>query len=368
MQPSTTILVVDDSVPVLHLVRSILQGQGFEVLTAESGEQALELAKDRDLDLVVLDAMMPGLSGFEACDELRRIARHRDTPVLFLTGLTDLRTYQQAMDVGGDDLLGKPINRTGLLIRVRSLLRLADLRRSRELHVRRLEEQAREISRMERPREELVESLLHDLEPPLAAIRRQVRRLHAAEATTDAVDQAAQELEYEAGVLDRMVTNLALVAPGGGLNAQRRGLDACALVDDVCRAAAGPAERRGIDLAVALPEGPSVFVDGDSALLRTALENLIDHARRSCRRGDRIDVQVTAGEGQSVTVAVRDPGRAAEDLDDAPAGPSVTGALPRGRGLGLEYCRAVAEAHGGHLRISSSESGLSAELLLPGLD
>ena len=145
MGTKQTILVVDDSVPVLHLVRSILQGEGFEVVTAESGEHALDLALARELDLVVLDAMMPGMTGFEACSELRDLPRHRGTPVLFLTGLTDLRTYQQAVDAGGDDLLGKPINRTGLLIRVRSLLRLAEDRRAQEERLRRLEARVAEL-------------------------------------------------------------------------------------------------------------------------------------------------------------------------------------------------------------------------------
>jgi DNA-binding response OmpR family regulator len=366
VQPAATILIVDDSVPVLHLLRSILQGESFEVLTAESGEQALDLAVDRDLDLVVLDAMMPGLSGFEACAELRQLARHHDTPVLFLTGLTDLRTYQQAIDVGGDDLLGKPINRTGLLIRVRSLLRLAELRRTREVHVRRLEEQARAMARMERRRGELVDSMMHDLQPPLTAIRTHVRRLKGAE-TAEGVALAADELEHEASVLDRLVTNLALVAPGGeGLEAVRETLDIATLVEEVCARARQPAERRGIELLLqCMPDAPR-RVDGDSELLRSALDNLLDHARRSCHSGDRISVSVVGHNEHAVVVRVHDPGRASED-SGLSTDPAVTGSLPRGRGLGLDYGRAVAEVHGGQLSVTSGAEGLVAELLLPAL-
>ncbi len=190
MGRNEAILVVDDSVPVLHLVRSILQGEGFDVLTAESGEQALDIAQSRDLDLVVLDGMMPGMSGFEACAELRDLARHRTTPVLFLTGLTDLRTYQQAVDVGGDDLIGKPINRTGLLIRVRSLLRLAELRSARDLHVTELQAQ--------------VETLLRDLRPAKSVLQGCVARLR-------------DESDGGADVLERVVEGLAeLEAATGG--------------------------------------------------------------------------------------------------------------------------------------------------------
>lgn len=362
VERAATILVVDDSVPVLHLVRSILQGEGFEVRTAESGEQALDYANAHHLDLVVLDALMPGMTGFEACEELKRLPQHGSTPVLFLTGMTDLRTYQQALDVGGDDLLGKPIHRAGLLIRVRALLRLAELRRGRERQVEQLEEQARDLQRLERRRAELVDCLLHDLQSPMASLRQQVRRLRA-DQDPQAVLRAADELDYEAGVLDRIVTNLALTAPADGhpLDAERRILEVAPLVEDVCARVRAPLEGRGIVLDVDAVSG--ISVDGDAELLRAALENLLDHARRSCVSGDHVQVVVRRVGPTAVVVRVTDPGRAAEP--GAPVDGADTGSLPRGRGLGLEYCRAVAEAHGGQLSLTTEEVGLQAVLLLP---
>lgn len=369
MEHPATILIVDDSVQVLHLVRSILQREGFESRTAESGEQALELASANHFDLVIMDAMMPGLSGFEACDELKRMPQHADTPVLFLTGMTDLRTYQQAIDVGGDDLLGKPINRAGLLIRVRSLLRLAELRTSRERHVRRLEEQARELQRLERQRTELVDYLLNDLEPPLAALQRWVGRLKSAGSESAEVTQAADELGHEAGVLSRLVSNLALVAPepGAGLVANRHPLDLATLIDEVCARARSSVERRGLALQVAIdPAAKARRIEADAELLRPALENLLDHARRFCESGDRIEVALAVVSDQAVALRVSDPGRGSdEEQTRSMREAAFSGSLPRGRGLGLEYCRAVAEAHGGSLDIHPEQDGLRAQILLP---
>jgi DNA-binding response OmpR family regulator len=119
------ILVVDDSVQVLALVKSILEGEGYRVTSAESGEAALEFVTDRRFDLVLMDATMPGMSGFDACTEIKGLPNGANTPVVFLTGMNDRRSYEQALQAGGDDFLSKPIGRAGLIVRVRALLRQA---------------------------------------------------------------------------------------------------------------------------------------------------------------------------------------------------------------------------------------------------
>lgn len=125
MDTPNPILVVDDSVQVLALVKSILEAEGYDVTTAESGEQALDLVSARQFDLVLMDATMPGMSGFDACTEIKRLPHGARTPVVFLTGMNDRRSYEQALAAGGDDFLSKPIGRAGLIVRVRALLRLA---------------------------------------------------------------------------------------------------------------------------------------------------------------------------------------------------------------------------------------------------
>ncbi len=125
MDAPNQILVVDDSVQVLALVKSILASEGYEVTTAESGEEALELVSGRPFDLVLMDATMPGMSGFDACTEIKRLPHGATTPVVVLTGMNDRRSYEQALEAGGDDFLSKPIGRAGLIVRVRALLRMA---------------------------------------------------------------------------------------------------------------------------------------------------------------------------------------------------------------------------------------------------
>ena len=121
------ILVVDDTEANLKLLRALLKGAGYEVLTASSGTDGLKASASEGPDLILLDIMMPDLTGFEVCQRLRSAAETRHTPVVFLTALHEMEDHMKAMDVGGDDILTKPINKLELLTRVKSLLRISAL-------------------------------------------------------------------------------------------------------------------------------------------------------------------------------------------------------------------------------------------------
>ena len=119
----TRVLVVDDQPPNVRLLEAILSPRGYDVLTASSGEQALELIGAEDVDLVLLDILMPGIDGYEVC---RRIRDQVDTaylPVVMVTASGDEQKVK-ALEAGADDFLTKPINQSELLARVASLARI----------------------------------------------------------------------------------------------------------------------------------------------------------------------------------------------------------------------------------------------------
>jgi DNA-binding response OmpR family regulator len=121
------VLVVDDTEANVKLVRALLRGAGYEVATAASGTEALLVAASENPDLILLDIMLPDLTGFEICQRLRAAPETRQTPIIFLTALHEMEDHMKAMDVGGDDVLTKPINKLELLTRVKSLLRVRRL-------------------------------------------------------------------------------------------------------------------------------------------------------------------------------------------------------------------------------------------------
>ena len=125
--PRRKILVVDDTEPNLRLLRALLSGAGYEVVMASCGAEGVDAAMRENPDLVLLDIMMPDLTGFEVCQRLRALPQTRETPIVFLTALHEMEDHMRAVDVGGDDVLTKPINKLELLLRVKSLLRVREL-------------------------------------------------------------------------------------------------------------------------------------------------------------------------------------------------------------------------------------------------
>ncbi|HEY4621855.1 MAG TPA: response regulator transcription factor [Gaiellaceae bacterium] len=113
-------LVVDDEAPLAALVRSYLEREGFAVETAGDGETAVELARDRAPDVIVLDLMLPGIDGIEAC---RRIRSFSDAYILMLTARAEEVDKIVGLSTGADDYLTKPFSPGELVARVRALLR-----------------------------------------------------------------------------------------------------------------------------------------------------------------------------------------------------------------------------------------------------
>ncbi len=115
------ILAVDDEPDLRGLLRILLKNRGYEVLEAASGSEAVELVRSEPrIDLVIMDIMMPGLSGVEACAEIRKFST---VPMLFLTAKSQLQDKAAAYASGGDDYLAKPFSQGELLMKVESLTR-----------------------------------------------------------------------------------------------------------------------------------------------------------------------------------------------------------------------------------------------------
>src|SRR2546425_563509 len=135
---SGTILVVDDDQRNVRLMESILRGSGYRVAKAYDGEEALSLVEREPPDLLLLDVMMPKMSGFELCQRLKGRYETRLLPIILVTALNALEDKVQALEYGADDFLSKPINKVELLAKVRSVLRvkaLQDELRSEERRV-----------------------------------------------------------------------------------------------------------------------------------------------------------------------------------------------------------------------------------------
>jgi DNA-binding response OmpR family regulator len=117
------ILVVDDEPAIRDLLSMVLREQGYRVISAGDGEEALTVAISQKPDLILLDINMPKLDGMATCAKLRINAVTHNIPVIFLTAYNSHDRLEQAIDMGANDFLGKPINLVELGVRVRAMLR-----------------------------------------------------------------------------------------------------------------------------------------------------------------------------------------------------------------------------------------------------
>ena len=116
------ILIVDDEAPIRMLLRDLLEDKGYTVLEAVNGEAALVTAITEQPDLMLLDICMPEMGGMETCAKLRKNPVTRNIPVIFLTAFNSDDRLEQAIDMGGNDFLGKPINSIELNVRIQAML------------------------------------------------------------------------------------------------------------------------------------------------------------------------------------------------------------------------------------------------------
>ena len=117
------VLIADDNPQGLELLEAYLIDTDYDIETAADGEETLRKVNAWRPDLILLDVMMPKISGFEVCKRLKSDSATRDTAVLMITALDQRTDWERAVDLGADDFLTKPINKSELLLRVRSLLK-----------------------------------------------------------------------------------------------------------------------------------------------------------------------------------------------------------------------------------------------------
>jgi two-component system alkaline phosphatase synthesis response regulator PhoP len=126
--PQSTVLVVDDNPQNVELLMAFLESLPVKLVTAIDGVDALEKVKQHNPDLILLDVMMPRMSGFQVCKRLKGDAATKDIQILMVTALNELGDIEQATECGTDDFVSKPVNKFELLTRVKSLLRVRHLK------------------------------------------------------------------------------------------------------------------------------------------------------------------------------------------------------------------------------------------------
>src|SRR6185437_1665585 len=229
------VLVVDDNEANRALAKSALEDEGYEVDLASGGAEGIAAFEARPPDCVLLDVRMPELDGFAVCERIRALPHGPDTPVLFLTALRDVDTFDRALRAGGDDFLTKPIRPTELVVRVQTAVRMrrmgAEIREQYEV----LKRQRDDLLRVQLQRERLVSFVVHDLKNPVYTMDLNAQLLLREPSLPAEARESAEQIRASASHLSRMIVNLLDVAKGdeGKLAPRRSDVDLAPLVDEV---------------------------------------------------------------------------------------------------------------------------------------
>jgi len=140
------ILVADDEKEIRSLLHDFLKVEGYEVVLAADGEQALQLAGTENPQAIIMDIKMPGLDGIEVCKRLKEKEQTKFIPVIIITGFEDNKL--DALDMGADDFVNKPFDMVELSIRVKSVLRIRHLKDELERAVAYIEELRKDLPKL----------------------------------------------------------------------------------------------------------------------------------------------------------------------------------------------------------------------------
>jgi two-component system sensor histidine kinase/response regulator len=354
----TTILVVDDNPALLRSVERLLRMEGFRVLLAIDGEEAMQQlgAADYPPDLIVSDIAMPAMDGFEFFKAVRQHEEWLDVPFLFLTARDRIEDLRLGYSLGADDYLVKPLDQERLLLVIRSKLkRRAELLEHIQIQQQALDAVKRELSLM----------VAHELRTPLVSIR-MVADILSREMDRMSPDQVQDMLDMmQTGSLrlSRLVEQMVLfvqiqsgsLADSIGAHV-RPGLVREAIADAVDRARQFSYRQHEIRLRFEELD-PDTLVNGDMGSLKQALAELLSNAITFSPAHE--EVQVTQWVADSmvwITVTDKGPGIPPEELEhvfEAYHQHNRRQHEQQGVGIGLTLARAIIEAHGGTLSLHS---------------
>ena len=355
-----TVLVVDDQPPNLRLVGDLLTGSmGYEVIVASNGQQALRRLEARIPDLILLDVLMPGLSGIETCIRIRERPEWRDIPIIFLSAADDKTLIVRALETGGVDYVTKPFSRAELLSRVRTHLALKAAR-----------DQLRALAE---DKDELIGILTHDLKNHLGGMQMSAQLLHeradkmpddrSRRLVENILESSTQMLSF----VKEFLANAALERP------QKLDLHPVDIGDAVTLAIRQyhlAAERKGLRM-IWTPPAPPVVAIAESVALNQVLENLLSNAVKFSPAGRTITLSVSAdADFASVCIADEGPGFTSEDRTKMFRRYVRLSARPTAgepsTGLGLSIVKKQVEAMKGTLSVDSAPgSGASFTIRLP---
>lgn len=361
------ILIVDDVLSNVLLLKVLLTNENFTIATANNGQQALEQVDKESPDLILLDVMMPDMSGFEVAQRLKENPNTAEIPIIFLTALNSTTDIVQGFQVGANDFISKPFNKEELIIRVSHQVSLVAAKR---LILSKTEELERTIA----ARDKLYSVIAHDLRSPMGSIKMVLNMLilnlpieKIGHEMYDLLTQANQTTEDVFALLDNLLkwTKSQI----GKMNVVFQDVNLVEVVDSVIEIFKMVASVKKVAIRVETPK--QMFVYADIDMLKTVIRNLLSNALKFSHEGSEIILRIEQTDDK-VVVSVQDYGcgiseEGQQKLLHADTHFSTYGTNnEEGSGLGLLLCQDFVLKNNGKLWFTSQEGeGTTFSFSLP---
>ena len=359
---AANVLVIDDEIGMREGCRRALTPHGFQVSTAEHGAEGLRKLREEQFDIVLLDVMMPGISGLEM---LGRIHEHDpDLICIMITGYATVDLAAQAMKQGAHDFLPKPFTSDELLTAVQRGL----AERARRQALRQQAQQEEEALQLERARQEMarldaIESrfmlvIVHELRNPAGVIKNYLQLMRSGYIDKDEWDEYVENLDLRASQLLAMLDDLLELAHLKEMlsPAKRKPVEVAEVLEGVVSAMQPAAKAKGLDLEVQVLARPTMPVGSNH--LHTLWTNLLDNAIKYTPAGS-ILVTLEEQDGQLVT-AVSDTGigisteELARIFEEFYRSEAAKAEVPLGTGLGLAIVNQIVKVYQGTIEVDSA--------------
>lgn len=362
---NTSILIVDDTEPNVRLLAHVVKKEGYEVMAAFSGKDALALIDKRKPDIILLDVMMPDMDGFEVCRKLKKQHEYKDIPVIFLSALSETDSKVQGFNVGGVDYITKPFQREEVLARIDLHVKLRKLQAELNSKIEQLKQREASLQKLNEEKDELMRIVGHDFRNPVTGIMGLAGFLKE---NLGAIDK--EQHESMLGIIKGSGQKL-LDLVNGLLNKDQEAsiselklheLDLKELVIDIVDLHRPTAINKGIVIETELQKNIASRTI-DKHKVEQVLSNLISNALKFTSKGGTIGVELqeVPGDEEAIRLIVKDTGTGMpqeqlEMLWDTARKSIRSGTSgEKGSGMGLKLVKKFTELHGGNIRVESTE-------------
>ena len=348
MNDPAKVLIVDDFETNIIIMESFLLPEGYQILKASNGIEALKLVKDENPDLILLDVMMPGISGFEVSERIKSNEKTKMIPIVIVTAMSDKEARVQALEAGADDFIMKPINRIELKTRVHSMMRI---KKQYEL----LQQKSKNI-------EDMVHMVVHDMRTPLQSML-----INIALIEMDGAEKCLLEsLKKDTNRLKTFTNDILKSAKmeHGKLVLNLKKVNVTELLKSFKNEYVQLAKSRNINFSINYPEQSNLEFDLDKSLFHRLIDNLLSNAFKYSPEESSVVLNVSLNqssdskEENKMIIKVIDQGEGVPDkYKDKIFDRYEIGQLKKDNvqiGIGLSFCKLIAETHGGNISVSDN--------------